>query len=90
MSVAFLDMSVEVKKGGYISQNWIMSHKYSYLMSGISIISKGHLVSTRNLHCLVFHHIPHLVSTMIKVSGLSWGHDMHDDGLGKWANDVAQ
>src|SRR5882724_7139702 len=50
---------------------------YSFLMSGTSIVSKWHLVSTRNLHCLIFHHIPHLVSAMIGTEGPGQAHDMH-------------
>jgi len=44
--------------------------KYSFLMSGTSIVSKWHLVSIRNPHCPIFHHIPHLVSAMIGIRGL--------------------
>ena len=44
MSVVLLDASVEVKKGGYIPVNLIMSFKY-ISVSGTLIVSEWHFVS---------------------------------------------
>src|SRR5882724_9721889 len=46
MSIAFLDLSVENQKGGYIKPNRIKLLKYSF-PSGTSIVSEWHLVSFR-------------------------------------------
>ena len=61
-----------------------------FSMSGTSIVSEWHLVSSLNSHCLVFHHIPHLLSTVIGATGSGWGHDMHKQWLvlWNWANDL--
>ena len=45
MSVVLLDASVEVKKGGYIQVNLIISLKY-ISVSGTLIVSEWHFVST--------------------------------------------
>ena len=59
-------------------------------MSGTSIVSEWHLVSTRNHHCTICHHIPCLVSAMIGTRGPCWAHDTHVWWLvlWHWAKDV--
>jgi len=63
MRVAFLDLSIENQKGGYIKQNKINSLN--------TVFHKWHLVSSRISIVSVFYHILHISSTVIGATSLA-------------------
>ena len=78
MSIAFLDLSIENQKGGYIKPSWIDALS--------TIFHEWHLVSFRILIVCLFHHILHISSMMMSATG--WDKVMRsmDDRQASWGS----